>query len=74
MVNREAALNLLNEMEFTLKSADVVPLETLLSMSGLDFLNGIIDGSLPPPPMAATLGFHLAEASQPSAAAAESRR
>ena len=63
MVNREAVLNLLNEMEFTLKSADVVPLETLLSMSGLDFLNGIVDGSLPPPPMAATLGFHLAEAS-----------
>jgi uncharacterized protein (TIGR00369 family) len=64
LVNRKAALNFLNEMEFTLKSADVVPLETLLSMSGLAFLNGIIDGSLPPPPMAVTLGFHLAEASQ----------
>lgn len=63
MVNRDAALNFLNETEFTLKAADVVPLETLLSMSGLDFLNGIVDGSLPPPPMAATLGFHLAEAS-----------
>lgn len=47
-----------------MKAADVVPLETLLSMSGLDFLSGIIDGSLPPPPMAVTLGFRLAEAVQ----------
>jgi uncharacterized protein (TIGR00369 family) len=29
--------------------------------SGLDFLQAIIDGRLPPPPMAVTLGFTLAQ-------------
>lgn len=39
----------------------VPPLETLKSMSGLAFLRGIADGSLPQPPICATLGFRLAE-------------
>jgi uncharacterized protein (TIGR00369 family) len=51
-------------MEFTLKASGVVPLETLLSMSGLEFLGGMIAGTIPKPPMAETLGFHLIEASQ----------
>ncbi len=37
----------------------VVPTDVLLSHSGLDFLQGVIDGRLPAPPMAETLGFQL---------------
>lgn len=32
--------------------------------SGLDFLRAIIDGSVPPPPIAATLGFDLVHAEE----------
>ena len=39
----------------------VTPLETVRTMSGLAFLQAIRDGTLPAPPMARTLGFHLAE-------------
>jgi uncharacterized protein (TIGR00369 family) len=39
----------------------VAPLETLKSMSGLDFLRAIADGSLPQPPITETLGFRLSE-------------
>lgn len=46
----------------------VVPPETLLSHDGLSFLNGIISGTLPQPPIAQTLGFHLVEASNGKAA------
>ena len=35
----------------------VVPLSTLKSMSGLDFLQAMIDGRLPRAPMGATLNF-----------------
>jgi uncharacterized protein (TIGR00369 family) len=37
----------------------VVPNDVLLSYDGLSFLQGIIDGSVPPPPIAETLGFDL---------------
>jgi uncharacterized protein (TIGR00369 family) len=37
----------------------VVPADTLLSESGLDFLKGVIDGRHPAPPIAQTLGFAL---------------
>jgi uncharacterized protein (TIGR00369 family) len=37
----------------------VVPADTLLSESGLDFLQGVIDGRHPAPPIAQTLGFAL---------------
>ncbi len=40
----------------------VVPHEVLLSHDGLGFLNAIIAGKLPHPPMCQTLGFHLTEA------------
>ena len=39
----------------------VPPLETLKVLSGLDFLRGIVEGTLPAPPIAATLGFTLSE-------------
>jgi uncharacterized protein (TIGR00369 family) len=42
----------------------VAPLETLKSISGLEFLRRIADGRLPTPPIAALLGFHLAEVSE----------
>ncbi len=42
----------------------VVPLDMILSMSGHDFLKAMIAGTLPQPPMAATLGFRLAEAAE----------
>ncbi|MBF9045130.1 hotdog fold thioesterase [Rhodobacterales bacterium HKCCE4037] len=35
--------------------------EQMLSMSGLDFMRGILDGTLAAPPIGQTLGYHLAE-------------
>jgi uncharacterized protein (TIGR00369 family) len=35
--------------------------EEVKAYSGLDFLRRIVDGSVPPPPIAVTLGFELAE-------------
>ena len=42
----------------------VAPLETMKSMSGLEFLRSIANGRLPAPPIAQTLGFRIAEVSQ----------
>jgi uncharacterized protein (TIGR00369 family) len=42
----------------------VAPLETMKSVSGLEFLRRISDGRLPTPPIAALLGFRLAEVSE----------
>lgn len=42
----------------------VAPLETLKTMRGLDFLNAMIDGRLPTPPIADALGFRLAEVAE----------
>jgi uncharacterized protein (TIGR00369 family) len=39
----------------------VPPLDTMRAMSGLDFLRGIVEGTLPAPPITETLGFTLAE-------------
>ncbi len=39
----------------------VTPASVLKSMSGLDFLRGILDGSLPPPPIMLTLGYRPSE-------------
>lgn len=48
-----------------MKSGDrtfgVVPAETLLSQDGVTFLKGIVEGRLPAPPIAETLGFALVE-------------
>ena len=35
--------------------------DTLKSLSGLDFLKGIVDGRQPSPPISELLGFHLVE-------------
>jgi uncharacterized protein (TIGR00369 family) len=40
----------------------VVAPEILKSYDGLDFLQAIIDGTLPQPPISEVLGFHLREA------------
>jgi uncharacterized protein (TIGR00369 family) len=37
----------------------VVPADVLLSHTGLDFLQRVVDGRLPAPPMAETLGFMI---------------
>jgi len=39
----------------------VPPLETMKGMSGLDYLQRIVDGRLPRPPITETLGFALTE-------------
>jgi uncharacterized protein (TIGR00369 family) len=39
----------------------VTTLEEMKRASGLDFLRGILEGRVPPPPMAHTLDFHLVE-------------
>jgi len=39
----------------------VPPLETMKGMSGLDYLQRIVDGRLPRPPITETLGFALVE-------------
>ena len=42
----------------------VAPLETLKSMSGLEFLQALIDRRLPAPPITRTLGFLLTEVAE----------
>jgi uncharacterized protein (TIGR00369 family) len=42
-------------------SVHTATLEEIKSLSGLDFLQRIVDGTAPPPPIGATLGFQLAE-------------
>jgi uncharacterized protein (TIGR00369 family) len=46
----------------TAKTYGVVTPETLTSYDGLGFLQAIIDGTLPQPPIAELLNFHLIEA------------
>ena len=43
------------------KQYGVVAPDVLVSYSGLDFLQGIVDGKLPNPPICKVLNFHLAE-------------
>ncbi len=40
----------------------LLPLETIMTHSGLEFLTEMVNGKIPQAPMCATLGFHLAEA------------
>ena len=42
----------------------VVPLATITSQTGLEFLKAMVAGKVPQAPMAATLGFRLVEAAQ----------
>jgi uncharacterized protein (TIGR00369 family) len=46
------------------KQYGVVPPDVLVSYSGLDFLQGIVDGKVPNPPISKVLNFHLAEVSE----------
>jgi uncharacterized protein (TIGR00369 family) len=46
-------------MDSKARQFGVVAPEVLLSHSGLDFLQGVIDGTSPAPPIAGTLGFQL---------------
>lgn len=46
-------------MDQKTNKADVVSKEVLLSHDGLSFLQAIVDGKIPPPPIAETLGFRL---------------
>lgn len=48
-------------MERATARIGVPPLDTMKTMSGLDFLRGIVEGTLPAPPITETLGFTLAE-------------
>jgi uncharacterized protein (TIGR00369 family) len=48
-------------MDGALRRIGVPPLDTMKAMSGLDFLQGIVDGTLPAPPITETLGFTLSE-------------
>lgn len=41
--------------------ADLPSRDELLSLSGLEFMQGILAGTLPPPPIAATMGYRLIE-------------
>ncbi|MEL0436384.1 PaaI family thioesterase [Phycobacter sp. K97] len=49
---------------FTAKSqADLLPMEEITKLSGLEFMQGILDGKLPGPPIGAQLGYRLHEVS-----------
>jgi len=40
---------------------DLLPRDAMLSRDGIDILRGIVDGTLPQPPICAVMGFHLVE-------------
>lgn len=46
-------------MDTGIAKSGVVSQETLLAHDGVSFLQGIVEGRLPPPPIAETLGFRL---------------
>ncbi|MEA2930491.1 MAG: hypothetical protein QOG38_2919 [Hyphomicrobiales bacterium] len=54
-------------MTATALTYGVVPNDVLLSYDGLSFLKGIIDGKIPAPPIAETLGFDLVSAEKGTA-------
>jgi uncharacterized protein (TIGR00369 family) len=50
------------EVDDMVHNVGVTPVEKILSYDGLGFLNAIIDGTLPKPPIADLLGFDIVEA------------
>lgn len=46
------------------KQYGVVTPDVLVSYSGIDFLRGIVEGTVPNPPISKVLNFHLAEVSE----------
>ena len=45
-------------------ASGVVPAETIMSQSGLEFLQAMVAGEVPQAPMAATLGFRIADVAE----------
>ena len=48
-------------MPIATSPSDLLSQDEVLSMSGLDFMTGILNGSLPGPPIASTMGYTLHE-------------
>ncbi|MBY6067112.1 PaaI family thioesterase [Leisingera aquaemixtae] len=46
-------------MFYAKQPADLLTIDQITRISGLDFMQGILDGRLPGPPIAETLGYHL---------------
>ncbi|MEX0302116.1 MAG: PaaI family thioesterase [Leisingera sp.] len=46
-------------MYYATKPSDLLTMEQITRISGLEFMQGILDGRLPGPPIAETLGYHL---------------
>lgn len=45
--------------KYATTAAELMTLDEISAMSGLEFLQGIVDGKLPAPPISKTLGFRL---------------
>ncbi|MFY0309442.1 PaaI family thioesterase [Leisingera sp. D0M16] len=46
-------------MFYAKQPSDLLTIEQISRISGLDFMRGILEGRLPGPPIAETLGYHL---------------
>lgn len=46
-------------MNFANDPSELLPVEQLLQMSGLEFMQQMLAGQLPAPPISRTMGFHL---------------
>jgi len=46
-------------MFFVNDQSELLTTQQLLQMSGLDFMQKMLDGEIPSPPIARTLGYHL---------------
>jgi uncharacterized domain 1 len=53
---------------FVDQASDLLPLDEISAMGGLAFMEGILRGSLPSPPICRTLNFHLVEVKEGSVA------
>ncbi|MCR9126916.1 MAG: PaaI family thioesterase [Rhodobacteraceae bacterium] len=50
-------------MNFARSADDLLPLAKALELSGLEFMQGILNGTLPAPPISQTLGYRLHDVS-----------
>lgn len=46
-------------MFYAKQPSDLLTIDQIARISGLDFMRGILEGRLPGPPIAETLGYHL---------------
>jgi uncharacterized protein (TIGR00369 family) len=51
----------MSERLYANSPADLVDKDTLLSLSGLEFMQGVLNGTLPSPPIGRPLNYHLHE-------------